>query len=154
CPADDETPPPDAVIESWMHIESDRESDPDAREEIQAELVRVLGDVRDVVEDWQKMRAVALDMADSLAREQTPVPEAEVAEAQELLRWLASEHFTFIGYREYDLITDEQGEEHMRSVPGTGLRISRPDKLVSASFAQASTEVRAKVYERRLITLT
>jgi glutamate dehydrogenase len=155
CAGSESDPPPaDAVLESWMHIEIDRESDRDAREEIQAELVRVLADVRDVVEDWQKMRAAALDIADSLQTGQTAVPEAEVAEARELLRWLAGEHFTFIGYREYDLVTDEQGEEHMRAVPGTGLGISRPDKLVSASFAQASAEVRAKIRERRLVTLT
>jgi glutamate dehydrogenase len=152
--AESEPAPPDAQIESWMHVEIDRESDPDAREEIQAELVRVLGDVRDVVEDGQKMRAVALDMADSLEHEQLPVPQPEVAEAQELLRWLSGEHFTFIGYREYDLVTDEQGVEHMRTVPGTGLGISRPDKLVSASFAQASGVVRAKMRERRLLTVT
>ena len=149
-----DTPPADAVLESWMHIEIDRESEQDALEDIQAELVRVLGDVRDVVEDWQKMRGAALDIADSLTTEQTPLPEAEVAEAQELLRWLADEHFTFVGFREYDLVTDEQGEEHMCTVPGTGLGISRPDKLVSASFAQASAEVRAKIHERRLVTLT
>jgi glutamate dehydrogenase len=147
-------PPADAVIESWMHVEVDRETDREALAGIQAELVRVLGDVREVVEDWQKMRVAALDIADSLDSEPAPVPPAEVAEAQELLRWLADEHFTFIGYREYDLVTDEGGEEHLRSVPGTGLGISRPDKLVSASFAQASTEVRAKIHERRLVTLT
>ena len=33
-----------------------------------------------------------------------PLPEEEVAEAEELLRWLADEHFTFLGYREYDLV--------------------------------------------------
>ncbi len=152
--ADGDSPPADALIESWMHIEIDRESDPDAREEIQGELVRVLADVRDVVEDWQKMRAAALDIADSLETEPVPVPAAELAEARELLRWLASEHFTFIGYREYDLVTDDLGEEHMRTVPGTGLGISRPDKLVSASFAQASAEVRAKIHEKRLVTIT
>ena len=31
-------------------------------------------------------------------------PDAEVAEARELLRWLADDHFTFLGYREYDLV--------------------------------------------------
>src|SRR5215213_9195870 len=65
CPEAD-APPADALLESWMHVEIDRESDQDALEDIQAELVRVLGDVRDVVEDWQKMRATAVGIADSL----------------------------------------------------------------------------------------
>src|SRR5262249_20102990 len=97
------TPPQDAAVESWIHVEIDR----DVLEEIQGELIRVVGDVREVVEDWQKMRAVALDIADSLAAGDGPVPPAETAEAVELLRWLADDHFTFIGYREYDLVTDD-----------------------------------------------
>ncbi len=146
--------PADAAVESWIHVEIDRESDRDTLEEIQAELVRVLCDVRDVVEDWEKMRTAALDIAASLETEQVPVPEGEAVEAADLLRWLAADHFTFMGYREYDLVTDEHGEEHLRTVPGTGLGISRPDKLVSASFAQASAEVRAKIHEKRLVTIT
>ena len=41
----------DILRESWMHIEIGRESSPAAREEIQAELAKVLLDVREAVED-------------------------------------------------------------------------------------------------------
>ncbi|RKE19314.1 NAD-dependent glutamate dehydrogenase [Streptomyces sp. TLI_171] len=61
--------PADAVVESWMHIEIDRETDREDLRTIEANLRRVLGDVREVVEDWSKMRDSALRLADELAEE-------------------------------------------------------------------------------------
>ncbi len=55
-----------------------------------------------------------------------PVSENEVEEARELLEWLADEHFTFLGYREYDF-TMERRPGHPARRPGTGLGILRPD---------------------------
>ena len=46
-----------AVVESWMHIEIDREPDEaERRRSSTADLDRVLRDVREAVEDWPKMR--------------------------------------------------------------------------------------------------
>ena len=49
------------------------------------------------------MRDAALRIADELPDEPTAddLREQEVEEARELLRWLADDHFTFLGYREY-----------------------------------------------------
>ncbi|MGK4581088.1 NAD-glutamate dehydrogenase [Kitasatospora sp. HPMI-4] len=154
--------PADATVESWMHIEIDRETDREDLRSIEANLRRVLGDVREVVEDWAKMRDSALRLADELA-EQPPahLPEQEVGEAWELMRWLADDHFTFLGYREYDL-ADHQGEEVLRAVPGTGLGVLRSDPLshdadhhpVSEAFGRLSAPVRAKAHEKKLLVLT
>jgi glutamate dehydrogenase len=153
--ADPNRPPQGTLVESWMHLEIDREGSAEGLAQVQRELTRVMSDVRDVVEDWQKMRAAALRIASSLPTEPVPaqMDAAEVAEAAELLSWLADEHFTFIGYREYQLVEDD-GRERLRAVPGTGLGISRPDKLVSASFDQATAQGKARFHERRLLTLT
>ena len=43
------------------------------------------------------------------------------AEIAELLRWLADGHFTFLGYREYDLVDGPEGMA-LSAVPGTGPR--------------------------------
>ena len=48
---------PDALVESWMHIETDRETNPAEQEKITDELRNVLRDVRDAVEDWQRMQS-------------------------------------------------------------------------------------------------
>jgi glutamate dehydrogenase len=144
---------PDAVVESWMHIEIDRETDHGVQQEITDELRNVLRDVREAVEDWPKMRQRAEEIAAELEKAQLPVPDEEVAEAQELLRWLADDHFSFLGYREYALETID-GDDVLRAVTGSGLGILRADQELSGSFAKLSPGVKARAREKRLLVLT
>ena len=146
-------PPESAVLESWMHFEIDRETDRGDLEQLEARLQRVLRDVRETVEDWQKMRQSVLRISDELAAEPPPLPEEEVTEAWELLRWLADDHFTFLGYREYAL-EQKEGEVRLAAVPGTGLGILRSDQQMSKAFDKLPAGVRAKAKERRLLVLT
>ncbi|MEU7363524.1 hypothetical protein AB0B37_44770, partial [Streptomyces olivaceoviridis] len=48
--------PHDTHVESWIHVEIDRETDRADLKQITADLLRVLSDVREAVEDWEKMR--------------------------------------------------------------------------------------------------
>ncbi len=117
--------PHDALVESWIHVEMDRETDRADLKQITADLLRILSDVRETVEDWEKMRDAALRIADELPSEPTAddLRDQEVEEARELLRWLADNHFTFLGFREYRLTEDDS----LAAVPGTGLGILRAD---------------------------
>ncbi|WP_329250874.1 NAD-glutamate dehydrogenase [Streptomyces sp. NBC_01478] len=152
--------PHDAHIESWIHVQIDRETDRADLKQITADLLRVLSDVREAVEDWEKMRDLALRMADELPAEPTAsdLPSNEVGEARELLRWLAADHFTFLGYREYQLREDDS----LAAVPGTGLGILRADPQhagedshpVSPSFERLPADARAKAREHKLLVLT
>ncbi|ATL83325.1 NAD-glutamate dehydrogenase [Streptomyces malaysiensis subsp. malaysiensis] len=167
--------PHDAVVESWIHVETDRETDRGDLKQITADLLRVLSDVREAVEDWEKMRESALRIAEGLPEEPkaAEVRQEEVEEARELLRWLADDHFTFIGFREYELTqvpTEAGGEEDvLTAVPGTGLGILRSDPQhkdpdqspqggsgtpVSPSFNRLPADARAKARERKLLVLT
>ncbi len=123
-----------STVESWIRCEIDRESRPDGQDRLAANLVRVLRDVREAVEDWQKMREAAVRTAGELAAHPSPaVPPGENDEAQELLRWLARDHFTFLGYREAELVT-EDGTSTFRGIPGAGLGVLRSDQALSSSF--------------------
>ena len=152
--------PRDAVAESWMHLEIDRETDPARLDELANGLRRVLDDVRVSVEDWPKMGQVARDVAAEL--EQSPpasVPAGEAEQAAQLLRWLSSGAFTFLGYREYRLVGREgdAGEvvDALVSLTGTGLGILRHDQHTSSgSFDRLSPQGRAKVREHHLLVLT
>ena len=149
---DVEETPADAVVESWMHIEVDRETDAADLRAIEATIQSVLGDVREAVEDWPRMLHQASAIADSLAA--TPpatVPGGEVAEAVDLLRWLVDEHFTFLGYREY-LLTEDGAS--LEPVQGTGLGIMRYDRPPSAGFAHLPPEVRARARDPHVLVLT
>ncbi|MCT7356203.1 NAD-glutamate dehydrogenase [Streptomyces sp. 15-116A] len=152
--------PHDAHIESWIHVEIDRETDRGDLKQITADLLRVLSDVREAVEDWGKMRQAATALAEELPAEPVPgdLPPQQVEEARELLRWLADDHFTFLGYREYQLREDDS----LAAVPGTGLGILRSDPHhagdeshpVSPSFERLPADARAKAREHKLLVLT
>ncbi|MFE1831150.1 NAD-glutamate dehydrogenase [Streptomyces yangpuensis] len=153
--------PHDSLVESWIHVEIDRETDRADLKQITVDLQRVLSDVRESVEDWEKMREAALRLAEGLPDEPTApdLREYELEEARELLRWLADDHFTFLGYREYNLVDGDA----LAAVPGTGLGILRSDPHhsgkedghpVSPSFNRLPADARAKAREHRLLVLT
>jgi glutamate dehydrogenase len=110
--------------ESVIHVEIDRQSDPRELDALRGHLARVLGEVRAVVEDWPRMRERAQALIDELDEQPPPVDRSEVDEAKALLAWLEQAHFTFLGYRDYDLVT-EDGEDRLRAVAGSGLGILR-----------------------------
>jgi glutamate dehydrogenase len=55
-----------------------------------------------------------------------PASDATRAEAQEFLHWAADNHFTFLGFREYE-VCEREGKRVLAAVPGTGLGIMRND---------------------------
>ncbi|MET8908345.1 NAD-glutamate dehydrogenase [Micromonospora sp. NPDC004551] len=157
--------PDDAIagdlVESWMRIEIDPVRDAAEREKLRRELQRVLTDVREAVEDWPKMRQRALALADELASARTsdnrpPVPEKDITDSVELLRWLAHDHFTFLGYREYRLIDTDgaDGGQALEAVLGTGLGILRSDSPEARSLNSMTPEAHEKVLEKRLLIIT
>ena len=145
-------PEGDAVRESWMHVEVSRVSDRGAAAEIEEALQRVLGDVRVAVEDWPKMNEQVRAIVGELDTDPPPLRGTEIAQGQDLLRWLAADHFTFLGYREYRLETSD-GDEVLRALPGTGLGILRFDQDLSSSFGKLPSAVRVKAREKTLLVL-
>jgi glutamate dehydrogenase len=130
--------PGDALVESWMYVNIDRITDPDRIRQVQHRLVTVLTDVREVVEDTPRMIATAAALADGLQAAPPPLPTEEVADCAALLRWLAGGHFTFLGYRHYELIwtsTDGPGTvPALRAVLASGLGVLRRDSVATRGF--------------------
>jgi glutamate dehydrogenase len=112
--------PPEELTESWIHVELGPPKDRASADQLAADLRRVLDDVRVAMEDQQRMRTVARSLAAQVGGE----PGSEEAEYGELLRWLASGNFLFLGYREYNLVPVDDGIG-LRAVPGSGLGILR-----------------------------
>src|SRR3954451_2724662 len=121
--------------ESYMHIEVDRQAD--GMEELADAIRTVLAQVRAAVEDWQPMR----ERMAALIDEQRPTG-VDVEEARALLAWVADHHFTFLGYREYELT-----ESALRAVDGTGLGLLRGGTGDSSGFAKLPLGVRALARE-------
>ncbi|MDR7157729.1 glutamate dehydrogenase [Arthrobacter sp. BE255] len=138
-------------MESWIAVEIDRTTD-EARTALLAGLERVLGDVRAAVEDWPKMRNKARQIAESLDKVAHPAQIAELRQAQDLLRWLDEGNFTFLGYREYDLINVD-GEDVLELRDDSGLGLLRA--AVDSHHVQHLTDAgRKKAREKRALVIT
>ncbi|GMA38997.1 hypothetical protein GCM10025883_10420 [Mobilicoccus caccae] len=115
------------TTESWMHLQIGRESDPAERERLAGSLLQILEDVRLSVEDWPRMAARASAVAEQL-RDDPPVGiDAErVGQVRGLLEWMATDQFTFLGYRQYRLV-EKDGRPAQIPISGTGLGLLRHD---------------------------
>src|SRR5215212_6724294 len=145
----------DAILESVIHVELDRQTEPEVLQDLYDCIERVLEQVRAAVEDWPEMRERVHGLVAELEEEPPPVEGDDLAEAEAFLEWIVDDHFTFLGYREYELLT-EDGEDVLRSVPGTGLGILRQtsEKPISHSFAKLPPEARKLAHEPHLLNLT
>ncbi|USQ78701.1 NAD-glutamate dehydrogenase [Ornithinimicrobium faecis] len=145
---------PEDTVESWMHLEIDRLPREASREDLQARLKAVLEDVRRACRDWPAMREKARSI---IAELQAGVPDsvdpASVEPTIEFLTWLEDNHFTFLGYREYELV-EVDGTEALRSVPETGLGILRTQPGHQGSVSHLRPEAVATAREPRLLTIT
>lgn len=109
--------------ESLMHMEVDRQTAADMPT-IDRAIHAVLADVRAIVVDWRAMRDKMLETAEQLPERKMPVSRAGRTEAQEFLRWAADEHFTFLGYRKYNV--EKQGKKELLcAVESSGLGLLR-----------------------------
>ncbi|MDH3771001.1 MAG: NAD-glutamate dehydrogenase, partial [Nitrospirota bacterium] len=134
-----------ATFDSFMHLEVDRQSDPERWEAIRIELERVLGDVRAAVEDWRAMLGKIDTALTDLKRGAKAIEDpAEIEEAEAFLEWIADNHFTMLGYGCYDLVRDRRGDQ-LRRVEGSALGIltrQKSEGATSRSFAALPPAVR------------
>ena len=113
-----------------IHIEFDREPDRERLAELHGHIDRVLGEVRLAVEDWQAMRSHAEGLIHELDSAHPPISADDLHETQSFLQWLTTDHFTFLGYREYALVTDDgarRGSSPIRS-RASGSCAATPDR--------------------------
>ena len=145
----------ESVAEAVMRFEVTRQTDAAALNILRDELLRVLADVRAVVADWAPMRARIAEIIAALEAQSLPIPSEDQQEAVRFLRWVGDDHFTFIGFRAYDLVA-EGGQDTLRQVPGSGLGILRDGDTASASqsFAHIPPPLKAQAREPTLLIIT
>src|SRR5690606_19399253 len=139
--------------ESWMHIELQRVADPDFLKTLESEILAVLDDVRVCVADWQAMRGQALQIASALEGKFLPVPDKDIDDTVELLRWLTEDKFTFLGFRRYKL-TGEGEERALTPVEGTGLGLLAKAPIAPRRLDTFNTDARSQIDTQRLLVIT
>ncbi len=148
-----------ATRESFIHMEVDRVAGQAALDALTHDIERVLVDVRGAVADWAAMRERALAVVADIEATPPALPAAEVDEGKAFLRWLADNHFTFLGYRRHDLAA-VGGADVLKVVPGTSLGILREKEErketgeVASSFAALPPEIRAHARRPELLVIT
>ena len=145
----------DAISESMIHVEVDRQTEPPVLEDLKRCIEKTLADVRASVEDWLPMREKVGEIVSGLEENPPDLDPDDLAETRAFLEWVEDDNFTFLGYREYDLTTPD-GEEVLRTVEGSGLGILRQTEsgAVSRSFAELPPDVRRLARTPKLLNLT
>ncbi len=120
----------DAVLESIIHIEIVDNISDELVESLEAELPGVLQDVKRANVDWKAMRQKALETATELRdhhSSETPIDALE--EVINFVEWIENDHFTFLGYCNYDLIPNGKDKIATRVSHEEALGILRDQDL-------------------------
>ncbi|MBR7889458.1 NAD-glutamate dehydrogenase [Marinomonas sp. A79] len=112
--------PASSAHEAMMRFEIDRLSDINLLEQIKEELLNSLVDIKKTVSDWPAMKTKLGDIINESEKLPHLKGNEQHQETLDFLRWVANDHFTFIGFRAYDL-TVEGTETHLKLVEGSGL---------------------------------
>jgi len=150
-----DAPAQDLLAESWMQLELEADVAPDLLAALPTQVVEVLADVRVVVADTPQMRRTQRDIATELESATTanPAPARDARDAAALLRWLADDHFTVLGYRRYARHHRDSNVRDL-SVPGTGLGVLRDDDVARRSSEPGGTGGELGDVSESLLVLT
>jgi len=115
---------PDTHAESIMQLWVTQIGEGERSAQIKDRIEAVLKDVRVAVQDWGAMRQRLDDVVEDISTRKLPLPQAEVSEIVDFLRWVGDDNFTFLGYREYTF-SGEGDHESYRIVEKASLGILR-----------------------------
>jgi len=102
--------------ESLIHLEIDRKSQATDLSIIHDCVESILDDVRIAVDDWPAMVKAMETAIAGLSHAKDRIDTEEMTETKEFLSWLRDDHFTMVGYREYD----HSGKEP-KAIEGLGI---------------------------------
>ncbi len=145
------------IHESFIHVHIAGVLDEAQRGALEAEIGKVLADVRMAVLDWHAMLARLRQAIAVYQNAPPPVPVEELTEAISFLQWLSDNHFTLLGVREY---TFEGGAEkgELKPLDETGLGILRnPDTHVlrrGRTMVSMTPEIRAFLLQPAPLIIT
>ncbi|MBZ2168324.1 NAD-glutamate dehydrogenase [Marinobacter sp. F4216] len=119
--------------EAFIVLEIDRHSDPADLKVLEDVLQGVLEEVRIAVGDFPVVTNKVCEILDELNETKAGISDEEKDEARAFLNWLVEDHFTFLGYDEYDFAKDKSGMA-VRRVENSELGIlrvnnERPDRV-------------------------
>jgi len=94
------------AVEALVYMEIRLHTDTRQLRQISRSLMTVMEQVRRVVDDFSALKEAASSAAEQLSRVTQAPLNHKVPENQAFLDWLLRDHFTFMAYTEYDLVTE------------------------------------------------
>ncbi|MCG3729012.1 NAD-glutamate dehydrogenase [Vibrio cincinnatiensis] len=143
-------------LQSLFHIEVDKLNTKQEMRTLQEELLNIFKDVTLVVHDWKPMVSQLNQVIKQLEqqKESIPVESEHYQETLNFLRWLGDHNFTFMGYKEFDLVNIE-GDIELRPTQELGLGLFSDRKRVrQVKLSQFSDAARVEAEKPFLLILT
>jgi glutamate dehydrogenase len=127
--------PTDVIVESWICVEIDRETNPTELAQITNRISSVLDDVRIAVSDWSAMRQEIQKVISTI--EDAPYfSDQDKQIAADFLRWLDNGHFTFLGYS-YSKVNNGVAKTNVAA--NLGISRNEKDSAASANYLTQGT---------------
>ena len=140
------------AVESFIRCEIDRISFAATFERLENEIESTLSDVRAAVSDWREMTAAMRDCARQIDGYDLPIDPTLITESAHLLDWMANNHFTFLGYQEYQLQTSGSSLV-LKPVAGTGLGLLDEGRHESSEIT-LSAAMKRHALSREILIIT
>lgn len=144
------------LLTSMFHIEIDKLNDKHKIKALKDELLAVLDDTKLVVRDWKPMVDKLNQVISNIEKQKKVIPlsSERIAENIEFLRWLVCHNFTFMGYKEFDLV-DVAGDIELKPTHESGLGIfSTRDRVRSVKLSEFSESARLEATKPFIVILT
>ncbi|PID44386.1 MAG: NAD-glutamate dehydrogenase [Proteobacteria bacterium] len=119
--------------EAVIYVEVDRRNNAEALESLSEAITTVLGEVRVAVGDYPQMRNHAMELVEGINKAPKSLGKENIQEALDFVAWVVDDHFTFLGYDEYDFKT-----------VGDDIEITRVNKS-ELGILRSHNELRAQV---------
>ena len=141
-------------LESFQHVEIDRMVDASAMAALAGRIGRNLGDARAACADWRAMQRVLRETIKGLPAAGGRFDPRDLGESRDLLKWMESRHFTFLGYTESRL-RGAPGRESLVPVEASGLGILRRGRPQPESTGRIlPADIRRQSRSRNLVLVT
>lgn len=126
--------------ESLVFMMLEQTLSPDTCEKLQAALDKILRDVRSSTSDWKAMLSKVDDILARPAAYGKDHAADDVQEAEDFLRYLKANNFTFLGYREYRFDSRKEGARPLM-VEGTDLGILKNGQSLGFGLRLSSAKM-------------
>lgn len=122
-------------------IEINRQNDDVLNRQLERNIRKVLDDIQTVVADWPEMSAKLNHLIDDLPNQPYSGSSEKLNSSIDFLKYLSRDHFTFLGYRRYDLKKVEGGRALSPQIDTSLGLLRRPDATHQSKVVMVSDMV-------------